>query len=285
MTPTNKPAPPPSTVPSPEQATDLWLEAVPGYALLVDEAVNILRCNEAAAGLLDLDRDPMPRGDRCRGLPCAHAVASGVGCGTGELCRNCLILVVVTRAFTGERSVRHRFHLDLVTGGRHRELYVLLSAAVVDYQRRSAVLLIMQDVARLLELHQPLSFCQHCKRVRDTGPEWREIGGYLRQEMEVPLHESCCPDCRHEETAVQEARSRQALLTPRESQVFEQVVRGSLNKQIAAHLGIAEKTVKIHRGRVMTKMRARSIAELVHLAGDLNLFPRGPAAATTTPPR
>jgi FixJ family two-component response regulator len=60
-----------------------------------------------------------------------------------------------------------------------------------------------------------------------------------------------------------------ASLTAREREVFEQVIAGMLNKQIAASLGIAEKTVKVHRGRVMRKMGARSVAQLVHDAGLL----------------
>lgn len=55
-------------------------------------------------------------------------------------------------------------------------------------------------------------------------------------------------------------------LTPRERQVFVQVVAGRLNKQIAAELGIVEKTIKVHRARVMRKMQAGSLVELVHLA-------------------
>jgi FixJ family two-component response regulator len=61
-------------------------------------------------------------------------------------------------------------------------------------------------------------------------------------------------------------QSRLAALTARERQVFDLVVAGKMNKQIAAQLGAAEKTVKVHRGRVMFKMRVRSVAELVTLA-------------------
>ena len=62
---------------------------------------------------------------------------------------------------------------------------------------------------------------------------------------------------------------RVAALTPREREVLDGVVAGKLNKEIAAELGTAEKTVKVHRARVMKKMRAGSLAELVVLAGQL----------------
>jgi FixJ family two-component response regulator len=60
-----------------------------------------------------------------------------------------------------------------------------------------------------------------------------------------------------------DVRERLALLTPREYQVLCGVVAGKLNKQIAADLQIVEKTVKVHRGRVMKKMGVRSVASLV----------------------
>ena len=59
---------------------------------------------------------------------------------------------------------------------------------------------------------------------------------------------------------------RLEALTPRERQVMDQVIRGRLNKLIAVDLGIREKTVKVHRARVMSKMNVRSVAELVQLA-------------------
>jgi len=56
-----------------------------------------------------------------------------------------------------------------------------------------------------------------------------------------------------------------ARLTPRERQVLDQVVAGRLNKQIAADLGIVEKTIKVHRGRMMGKLGVRTVADLVRL--------------------
>ena len=65
--------------------------------------------------------------------------------------------------------------------------------------------------------------------------------------------------------------SRAKALTSREREVMALVVQGFLNKQVAGQLGIAEKTVKVHRGRVMEKMEAGSLAELVRLAGRLGI--------------
>jgi FixJ family two-component response regulator len=59
-------------------------------------------------------------------------------------------------------------------------------------------------------------------------------------------------------------------LTPREREVLRLVVSGQLNKEIAASLGTAEKTIKVHRGRVMRKMQARRIADLVRMADQLD---------------
>jgi len=58
-------------------------------------------------------------------------------------------------------------------------------------------------------------------------------------------------------------------LTPREREVFERVTTGYLNKQIAGELGMAERTVKAHRANIMEKMQAESLAELVHIAAEL----------------
>jgi FixJ family two-component response regulator len=78
---------------------------------------------------------------------------------------------------------------------------------------------------------------------------------------------------RAEHAEVHEVRRRIALLTARELDVLRYVVTGKLNKQIAYELGIAEKTVKVHRGRIMEKLGIDSVADLVRLAEKAGIEP------------
>jgi FixJ family two-component response regulator len=93
----------------------------------------------------------------------------------------------------------------------------------------------------------------------------RDLIAAIQRAMTRDEHE------RATETRLAEVRRRVAMLTARETEVFARVVTGMLNKQIGAALGIGEKTVKVHRARVMEKMQAGSVAELVRLADEVGV--------------
>ena len=75
-----------------------------------------------------------------------------------------------------------------------------------------------------------------------------------------------------EQAQIKDLQQRVDSLTPREHEVFILVVSGMLNKQIAFDLGMSEKTVKVHRARVMQKMKAKSLADLVRMAEKVSQY-------------
>ena len=92
------------------------------------------------------------------------------------------------------------------------------------------------------------------------------------QELLDAVQEAIAKDriARNERLQMSDLRGRYELLTPREQEVLKLVTSGLLNKQIGAELGISELTIKTHRSRVMEKMGADSLAELVKMSEKLN---------------
>lgn len=101
------------------------------------------------------------------------------------------------------------------------------------------------------------------KPVQDT-----ELLRAIRQAVARAVHD------RAERAKLEDIQSRMNTLTPREREVMALVVRGRLNKQIAGELGTVEKTIKVHRARVMRKMQVKSLAKLVGLAAQIGIPPK-----------
>ena len=101
------------------------------------------------------------------------------------------------------------------------------------------------------------------KPVKDT-----ELLHAIKQALARALHD------RTERNELADIQRRVEKLTPREREVMAHVVQGLLNKQIAFELGTVEKTIKVHRARVMEKMQVDSLAELVRLAEKVGIPPK-----------
>ena len=88
---------------------------------------------------------------------------------------------------------------------------------------------------------------------------------------------------RQERADIDALRQRLDGLTPRERDVLGALTAGKLNKQIAADLGVVEQTVKFHRARIMERMQAKTVAELMHIAARAGVVSEATAAGTTNP--
>jgi FixJ family two-component response regulator len=100
------------------------------------------------------------------------------------------------------------------------------------------------------------------------------------QDLIDRIHKALDRDRERRKTRAEEdtIRARIALLTPREAQVMQRVARGQANKVIAMDLGVSQRTVELHRARVMRKLKMRTVAELVHAIDQI-----GGVAAIDTP--
>ncbi len=103
--------------------------------------------------------------------------------------------------------------------------------------------------------------------------EVNDVYVLINQELLDAIHKAIAQDksVRQEQFEISEIQKCVDSLTPREREVFALVVTGMLNKQIAYDLKISEKTVKVHRARVMQKMHAKSLAHLVRLADKVGV--------------
>ena len=96
------------------------------------------------------------------------------------------------------------------------------------------------------------------------------------QELQSAIEKAIAMDrlARQKRSELTHLKNRYGLLTPREQEVLPFVVGGLLNKETAADLGTSEITIRVHRGQIMRKMGARSLAELVRMADKLGVKPR-----------
>jgi two-component system, LuxR family, response regulator FixJ len=102
------------------------------------------------------------------------------------------------------------------------------------------------------------------------------------QDLIDRIHKALAQDRerRSEREELRLIRKRLEMLTPRETEVMERVVRGQANKVIALDLGVSQRTVELHRARVMRKLGMRSLADLVRVAGKVSHVAEGDAGVS-----
>jgi PAS domain-containing protein len=129
------------------------LDAIPAYVFLVDRDVSILDYNAAAGAFLGVGRQSILRHRGGDVFHCLHAKDVAAGCGQGPSCKSCLVRGAVNEAFAGKKCVRRQVCMQLTSGRKVEDLHVLLTASPFTYLGHERVVLILEDLGSILNLH------------------------------------------------------------------------------------------------------------------------------------
>lgn len=186
-------------------------DALPSLVFVVDDDVKIYECNAAAENLLKAKITTVLRKPAGQVLHCLHAADVPEGCGYAEFCRDCVIRNAVTEAFHGNRVVRSRTRLEILSGGAVIEIYAFISATPFMYNGKQLVLLVIEDMSEIAELRQLIPICSVCKKVRDDTESWQRLESYFKDHWDVDFTHGLCPDCHKVELAKLKDRSKDRL--------------------------------------------------------------------------
>jgi len=175
------------------------LDAIPAFIFVVDDDVRILDYNAAAAGLLGEDRANTLRHRAGDLLHCIHSKEVPEGCGHAPVCKFCVIRSGVGKAFAGNHSVRSRAKMDLQTEAKIAEIHVLVTTSPFHHAGKPMVLLVIEDISQITELHQIIPICMYCKKVRTDDQYWHKVETYFSRQWDLKFSHGLCPDCCHRE--------------------------------------------------------------------------------------
>jgi PAS domain-containing protein len=171
------------------------LDAIPSPIFVVDDDVRIMAANEAACQMLAIKPPLMMRKRAGEALNCIHNGESIDGCGRGESCRQCIVRGSVYQAIDGHQIVRRKASIELVTAEGVSNIYLLVTAAPLEYQGEKLVVLVLEDISDLMELKAILPICANCKKIRNEDEYWESVENYFKEHLDVDFSHGLCPEC------------------------------------------------------------------------------------------
>jgi PAS domain S-box-containing protein len=158
------------------------LDAIPSPIFVVDDDVRIMAANEAACQMLAIKPPLMMRKRAGEALNCIH---------NGE----CIVRGSVYQAIDGRQIVRRKASMELVTADGVSNIYLLVTAAPLEYQSEKLVVLVLEDISDLMELKAILPICASCKKIRNEDEYWENVENYFKEHLDLDFSHGLCPDC------------------------------------------------------------------------------------------
>ncbi len=170
-------------------------DSIPSLVFVVDEDVRIQEYNNAAAEFLLMKRHAVIKQRSGEVLKCIHSTEEPGGCGHAASCKECVIRMSVKAAFGGKRVVRSRTRIELIRDEKKTEIYALITASLFYYKEKKLVLLVIEDISEIAEIHQMIPICSICHKIRDEKEIWSRIEAYFKTHWDVDFSHSLCPEC------------------------------------------------------------------------------------------
>ena len=172
-----------------------WMDAIPVSIFLVDVEARILEANATARETFQPDVAGTGRKLCGEYLRCDHALEAPNGCGSTDACQECAVRQAVTDALQGQPVSRKPATMKIRRGDLPQRFHLLISGTPLDMESQPSVLLTMEDVTRLVELHSILPVCSHCRRVRNDQAAWEKLEAFLSEHFDIRFSHSICPEC------------------------------------------------------------------------------------------
>ena len=184
-----------SRVPPENEFLRAVLDANPSLMFVVDEDVRIIEFNHAASRFLSAGGENVLRRRGGEALHCIHSNETPEGCGHAPHCRTCVVRNSVKEAFHGQSVVRRKTKMELLSGGKARDLYVLVTTSPFRFGRQRLALLVIEDITELEEIRRMIPICSKCKKIRDDQQYWAELESYFKEHMDLDFTHGLCPEC------------------------------------------------------------------------------------------